>query len=215
MPTSLEKLQTLLRGLFQFELSDLDFGIYRLFRLKKNELEKFLGQQIPQAVEQAFADLAEGDTGKLKAEVADLAQKISEELELDAILDDGSLNPRYDKAAIGRTTRLMVNDYEEKSKRLRGLLATENQKDDVFNHLHAFFSRYYDRGDFIARRFFGASALRHAIQRRGNSFPLGEQGSALYQIRRSVPRLLFHRGRHLGWTGPRPLRAHKGQPAAR
>ena len=42
MPTSLEKLQSLLRELFQFELSDLDFGIYRLFRLKKDELEKFL-----------------------------------------------------------------------------------------------------------------------------------------------------------------------------
>jgi len=156
MMTSLAKLQSLLRELFQFELSDLDFGIYRLFRLKKDELEKFLDQQIPQSVERAFADLAEGDTGKLKTEVADLAKKIREELELDAILDDGSLNPRYDRNAIGKTVRLMVNDYEEKFKRLRGLLATENQKDDVFNHLHAFFSRYYDRGDFIARRFFGA-----------------------------------------------------------
>ena len=156
MVTPRETFQSLLRELFQFDLADLDFGIYRLFRLKKDELDKFINEQIPQAVEKAFADLAEGDTGKLKAEVADLAQKIREELELDAILDDGSLNPRYDKAAIGKTVRLMVNDYEEKFKRLRGLLATQNQKDDVFNHLHAFFSRYYDRGDFMPRRFFGA-----------------------------------------------------------
>ncbi len=166
MMVSLQKLQSLLRELFQFELSDLDFGIYRLFRLRKDELDKFIGEQIPQAVEKAFADLAEGDTGKLKAEVADLAQKICEELELDAILDDGSLNPRYDKNTIGKTVRLMVNDYEEKYKRLRGLLATENQKDDVFNHLHAFFSRYYDRGDFIARRFFGARP-RYAVPYNG------------------------------------------------
>lgn len=47
MPTSLEKLQSLLRELFQFELSDLDFGIYRLFRLKKDELDKFIDEQIP------------------------------------------------------------------------------------------------------------------------------------------------------------------------
>ena len=156
MATPRETFQTLLRGLFQFDLADLDFGIYRLFRLKKDELDKFINEQIPQAAEKAFADLAEGDTGKLKAEGADLAQKIREELELDAILDDGSLNPRYNKAAIGKTVRLMVNDYEEKFKRLRRLLATQNQKDDVFNHLHAFFSRYYDRGDFMPRRFFGA-----------------------------------------------------------
>ena len=166
MPTSLEKLQSLLSNLFQFELSDLDFGIYRLFRLKKDELDKFISQQIPESVEKAFADLAEGDTGKLKAEVADLAAKIREELELDAILDDGSLNPRYDRAAIGKTVRLMVNDYEEKLKNLRNLLVTEAQKDDVFNHLHAFFSRYYDRGDFIARRFFGARP-RYAVPYNG------------------------------------------------
>jgi hypothetical protein len=119
MATPRETFQSLLRELFQFDLADLDFGIYRLFRLKKDELDKFINEQIPQAVEKAFADLAEGDTGKLKAEVADLAQKIREELEVDAILDDGSLNPRYNKAAIGKTVRLMVNDYEEKFKRLR------------------------------------------------------------------------------------------------
>jgi adenine-specific DNA-methyltransferase len=156
MATPREIFQGLIRDLFQFDLADLDFGIYRLFRLKKDELEKFINVQIPQAVEMAFADLAEGDTGRLKAEVADLAQKIRDELEVDAILDDGAFNPRYDKKTIGKTVSRMVNDYEEKFKRLRGLLATENQKDDVFNHLHAFFSRYYDRGDFIARRFFGS-----------------------------------------------------------
>src|SRR5688572_10773865 len=57
MPTSLEKLQSLLRELFQFELSDLDFGIYRLLRLKRDELDKFLSHQIPQSVEKAFDDL--------------------------------------------------------------------------------------------------------------------------------------------------------------
>jgi adenine-specific DNA-methyltransferase len=155
-PSALSKLQQLLAGLFQFDLSDLDFGIYRLFRLKRDELEKFIGEQIPRAVEEAFAEVAGEDTAKLKAEVADLAQKIREELEVDAILEDGSLNPKFDKATIGKTVRLMVSDYEVKRDRLRGLIATENQKDDVFNHLHAFFSRYYDRGDFIPRRFFGA-----------------------------------------------------------
>ncbi len=46
--TSLNKLQILLRDLFQFDLSDLDFGIYRLLRLKKDEIEAFLTEQLPQ-----------------------------------------------------------------------------------------------------------------------------------------------------------------------
>ncbi len=34
--------------------------------------------------------------------------------------------------------------------------SSEAQRAEVFNHLYAFFSRYYDEGDFIPRRFFGA-----------------------------------------------------------
>jgi hypothetical protein len=47
MVTPRETFQTLLRELFQFDLADLDFGIYRLFRLKKDELDKFINEQIP------------------------------------------------------------------------------------------------------------------------------------------------------------------------
>src|SRR5688572_2933956 len=50
-PTALEKLQDLLRTLFQFELSDLDFGIYRLFRLKQDELRAFIDKQLPETVD--------------------------------------------------------------------------------------------------------------------------------------------------------------------
>lgn len=37
--TALEKLQDLLPELFQLDQADLDFGLYRLFRIKRNEVE--------------------------------------------------------------------------------------------------------------------------------------------------------------------------------
>jgi adenine-specific DNA-methyltransferase len=47
---SLTKLQDLLRVLFQFELFDLDLGIYRLQRIKRDEIDALLTEQPPRQV---------------------------------------------------------------------------------------------------------------------------------------------------------------------
>jgi adenine-specific DNA-methyltransferase len=39
---SLNRLKDLFRELFQLDPADLDFGLYRLFRLKRTEIEAFL-----------------------------------------------------------------------------------------------------------------------------------------------------------------------------
>jgi adenine-specific DNA-methyltransferase len=51
---ALKKFQELLRDIFQFESSDLDFGIYRIFNYKRDEVEKFIDQKLPQIIENAF-----------------------------------------------------------------------------------------------------------------------------------------------------------------
>ena len=50
----LARLQVLLRDLFQYDYADLDFGIYRLFRLKRGEVETFLTEQLPRRVDEVF-----------------------------------------------------------------------------------------------------------------------------------------------------------------
>ena len=60
---SLSRLKELFRELFQLDTADLDFGLYRLFRLKRSEIEAFLDKQIPADVEEAFASLAGADRG--------------------------------------------------------------------------------------------------------------------------------------------------------
>ena len=56
--SALTDLQNLFRDLFQLELADLDFGIYRLLRLKREEIETFLTKQLPGHVEKAFQSYA-------------------------------------------------------------------------------------------------------------------------------------------------------------
>ena len=49
------RLKSLFHELFQLDVADLDFGLYRLFRLKRTEVEAFLNEQLPAEVDRAFA----------------------------------------------------------------------------------------------------------------------------------------------------------------
>lgn len=44
-PSPLRKLQEFLQELFQLDLADLDFGVYRLPRIKRDDVEAFLDEQ--------------------------------------------------------------------------------------------------------------------------------------------------------------------------
>jgi len=52
---SITKFQELLKGLFQFETSDLDFGIYRILNYKRDRIKKFIEDDLVTRVEGFFA----------------------------------------------------------------------------------------------------------------------------------------------------------------
>lgn len=155
MTTSLEHLQTLLRDLFQFDLSDLDFGIYRLLRLKRAEIEAFLTEQLPQQVNDAFAGALLEDQKRLNDELSELEEKIKQDIDEGAISATGEIQPEF-RYLKGKKDRKLISDYEEKKRAVKGVQATEEQRAEVFNHLYTFFSRYYEDGDFIPKRRYGA-----------------------------------------------------------
>ena len=165
MPTSLEKLQSLLRELFQFELSDLDFGIYRLFRLKKDELDKFINEQIPQAAAKAFGGITAADRSAIVLYYEEVQAQVLEEFGGDSLDKNDELTETA-RANSGKTALKLIAKYDDALARRREAGDIAVNEDDVFNHLHAFFFRYYDRGDFIARRFFGARP-RYAVPYNG------------------------------------------------
>ena len=49
------KFQSLLYELFQFKASDLDFGIYRILNYKRDQIDKFIKEDIKNIVENAFS----------------------------------------------------------------------------------------------------------------------------------------------------------------
>jgi adenine-specific DNA-methyltransferase len=145
------RLKSLLRELFQLDVADLDFGLYRLFHLKRDEVEAFLNKQLPAEVDRAFEAAAGAERAALQKRVDDLAERARASVADDAVLPSGEPNPAHAAAKA-------VKEYVEALNRLQAVEASEAQRSEVFNLLYAFFSRYYDEGDFIPRRFYGARA---------------------------------------------------------
>ena len=152
---ALKQLQDLLRELFQLDFADLDFGLYRLLHIKRNEIEAFLTDQLPNRSKEAFQGLATEENTNIGKELSELAKRIRNEIADDAILENGDLNPDYRKTKV-KAAQTLIKAYEVNREKERTIQVSEAQQIEVFNHLYAFFSRYYESGDFIPRRRYGA-----------------------------------------------------------
>ena len=123
------KFQDLLRELFQFESADLDFGIYRIMNCKREAIDKFIEEDLLDAVS------AELHTGELQRqenavkELAEITKKIQEAFGGAAINGDGSLNQNFHNTPLGAR-------YLELKEFTRGARPFQVQEAAVLNHLY-------------------------------------------------------------------------------
>jgi hypothetical protein len=108
--SALSQLQNLLRDLFQLELADLDFGLYRLLHLKRHEIEALLTEQLPRGVDTVFLGMAVEERAALQQEVSNLAAHINQEVAEDALLPSGEISAEYRLAT-------WVNDQDTRTYR--------------------------------------------------------------------------------------------------
>jgi len=139
---AIKKFQELLKDIFQFESSDLDFGIYRILNYKRDEVEKLINQKLPQIIEDAFQKHKENLSEDIQEEYERVKRKVIEDLGEDAITPTGELNPDYAKFPIGKRY-LEIKEQKDLLEKL------EEIKEQVYNDLYSFFSRFYEDGDFI------------------------------------------------------------------
>jgi len=144
-----KKLQSLLRKLFQFESSDLDFGIYRIMNKKRDVIEKFIEKDLIAAVDDEFGKVSHADKAQLLTEVEALAGKLG------IGVDD---DPAALRAMAKKVPALqpLITEFEKKRTDLLNLAGRDEHKAEVFNHIYQFFSRYYDNGDFMSMRRYSA-----------------------------------------------------------
>lgn len=140
-----EKLQRLLKDLFQFDAADLDFGIYRVLNQRRDRIEQFIEKDLPQIVEDTLDDLEAEDREELEKEVKQKRQELTNNLEEDAVKPNGEVKEEYQGTSLAQ-------DYQDARERLEQAKTSDEIAAHIFNDVYRFFSRYYDEGDFVAQR---------------------------------------------------------------
>lgn len=164
----LEKLQSFLKEtLFQSDLAELDFGIYRILNYKRKEIENFIDKDLVQAVEHEFKQFKAQTREDILIKLAEQKKKIEEtEKGLDKkILVNGQIVDEF-------KDKPLAKEYLELKKAADDISVTESVQAQVFNDLYNFLSRYYEDGDFISKRRYSAKRTRYAIPYNGEEVKL-------------------------------------------
>jgi len=130
---NITKLRNLLAELFMFEFAELDFGIYRIMNAKREEIQRFLDNDL---LPQVRVELGKVESSERASIEAELQQAIK------------------DAEGLGATPETIPTLPKIKELRSR-LAATVNPaalEEEVFSHLATFFRRYYKDGDYLSLR---------------------------------------------------------------
>jgi len=162
MSQKYEKLKTLLKELFQLDLPDLDFGLYRIMHAKSAEVTQFLDRDLLPQVRKEFEQYQPADKAVLQKEL-----KEKEE--------------RYKADGIDPDTVPRVRELRERIK--NDAVDVADLESEVYDHLFSFFRRYYSEGDFLAKRVYKPGV--YAIPYEGEEVTLHWANKDQYYIKTS------------------------------
>ena len=140
-----ENLKKLLHEIFRSDLEDVEFGIYRIMNFKRDEIKKFIEEDLLGEVEKEFKELYDEDKKDLEREIKDLRKKIRDNFGEDALDEEEKLNPLFENTKLGR-------EYKEKLNALEDVKGVMQDKIEIFSRIYDFFHRYYVDGDLIPIR---------------------------------------------------------------
>jgi adenine-specific DNA-methyltransferase len=132
MSEKLNRFVGLMKSIFELDKSDLDFGIYRIMNIRKDEIEKFLSEGLPQKVQEILAPFA-SNTGDIEKRLAEIRKTC-------------------DEVGVDVENSKMADEYANLKSQLAAGVDLSALETDVYSALYSFFNRYYDEGDFISKR---------------------------------------------------------------
>jgi adenine-specific DNA-methyltransferase len=181
-----EKFAELLREMFQLNQPELDFGLYRIMHARKDDINRFIDQDLPRITREAFANFTSSDKAELQKEL-EQAQKAAR---------DAGFNP----------------DDSPKVKELKAQLKDgfdlAREEGEVYDALVTFFNRYYDEGDFLSRRVYKDGT--YAIPYQGEEVVLHWANKDQYYIKSSetLRDYSFRLNPQADESDPNPMRVH-------
>jgi adenine-specific DNA-methyltransferase len=191
MRTPREKFQELLKKLFQFDCAELDFGIYRIMNQKRAVIDRFIEKDLLGGVAMELSSGALAQESGLAQQLAEVTAQIKENFGDEALNAEGTLDAQYHGSKRGK-------EYLELRERAGKAKSSPELEAEIFNHLYAFFSRYYDDGDFMSLRRY-SKRDKYAIPYNGEEVHFHWANSDQYYIK-TGENFTDYSYKHGGWT---------------
>lgn len=150
-----QKLLAKLRELFELDKADLDFGLYRVLRARRDEIDRFLRDELLPQVREELGVVTEEKIKPLESKVQD---------EITNVMKYGGKSREEAEAS---ETVVAAKALLEQARNPAAL------EDEVYSLLTTFFGRYYEAGDFISqRRYSGPGKERYMLPYNGEEVKL-------------------------------------------
>lgn len=156
-----DKLQAVLREIFEIDKADLDFGIYRIMNQKRDDVNKFIEKQLPKDIKEILSQTQSKDSVQLQQDL----DKLGTDLDNAGVVRESS--PKY----------------LELKKMIEASVDLTAMEQEIFSHLTNFFKRYYNEGDFISQRRYKKDV--YAIPYEGEEVKLHWANADQYYIKTS------------------------------
>ena len=140
---ALNTLREKLRDMFHFAHNDLDFGIFRILKIKRDEVNQFIDEKLPNIVDAALKEVTKT---LYESQLTEVREFVAEE---------GGRRQREWLANIAENSQELI-DFLQGEEREDLTAPLETDPDElksklafrVYNHIHNFFEGYYRDGDF-------------------------------------------------------------------
>lgn len=128
--SSFDELKQKLREIFQLDHNELDFGLYRIMKLKADEISNFIENELLNEVKEDLKAYADDDKIKIQQEIETKSKQIKE----------SGLNP--DDSPV----------IKQLKEQLKSTTSSQDIETEIYSNLYDFFKRYYEGGDFLSLR---------------------------------------------------------------
>lgn len=144
MENSLEQLKTSLKEMFQFQNNDLNFWIYKIYKLKQKEIENFIDEKLETIVKNELQNINNLEEKQNKLEIELFFKQFNQEKLLE------NIDENFEK--IEWTINLYWNWKTEKLKEIlksmRNWTIEWDLENKIYNYILNFFELYYSEWDF-------------------------------------------------------------------
>lgn len=148
---SFELLKEHLKEMFQFNANDLDFGIYKIYNLKRKEIENFIDGKEDQCLEPIINKTLELVSNiEKQVELTSLATYLKK-FNQESLVNNPAGN--FDKIQqliinFGDNDQVKDNLIQALTASTKEFNITDEIKDKIYSHILGYFEMYYSNGDF-------------------------------------------------------------------